>query len=285
MPKGTCSVAGCDRAILSRTWCSVHYERWRRHGDPLWVAVFAKDLPCSADGCDRLQDQNGYCNMHDRRVKLYGSPEGRRRIKVPCIGPECTNLVGEQSTTQLCGGHYKQFTLGKPLTPLRRAIPASERPAICTYPECGRPHKSGGLCAAHVLQMRRHGELRPIRRVRPSGPCDVAGCEQVQITASYCQRHYSSRIRRWGLYGLTPEQGAALYRGQGESCAVCRTPRPIDELHIDHDHSCCPSGSQGCGNCVRGLLCSKCNNGIGYFGDDPSRLDAAAYYLRGFRGP
>lgn len=30
----TCSVSGCDRPIDRRGWCTSHYQRWRKHGDP-----------------------------------------------------------------------------------------------------------------------------------------------------------------------------------------------------------------------------------------------------------
>lgn len=32
---------------------------------------------------------------------------------------------------------------------------------------------------------------------------------------------------------------------------------------IDHDHRCCP-GDVSCGKCVRGIVCSRCNTGIGH---------------------
>ncbi len=31
----TCSVDGCDRRYRARGFCDLHYQRWRRHGDPL----------------------------------------------------------------------------------------------------------------------------------------------------------------------------------------------------------------------------------------------------------
>ena len=34
-PKGPCSIEGCEAPAMSRTWCSTHYWRWWRHGDPL----------------------------------------------------------------------------------------------------------------------------------------------------------------------------------------------------------------------------------------------------------
>jgi HNH endonuclease len=35
MPKGTCSVEGCEKPTRARGWCRIHYKRWWRHGDPL----------------------------------------------------------------------------------------------------------------------------------------------------------------------------------------------------------------------------------------------------------
>jgi hypothetical protein len=35
---------------------------------------------------------------------------------------------------------------------------------------------------------------------------------------------------------------------------------------VDHDHRHCP-GTEGCRQCVRGLLCGKCNSGLGWIGD------------------
>ena len=33
----------------------------------------------------------------------------------------------------------------------------------CTFPGCGRPQSTGGLCAGHDSQRRRTGSLKPIR--------------------------------------------------------------------------------------------------------------------------
>ncbi|UWZ37863.1 hypothetical protein Drose_06195 [Dactylosporangium roseum] len=68
---------------------------------------------------------------------------------------------------------------------------------------------------------------------------------------------------------------------QGGVCAICNQPETkhhSDLLKIDHDRSCC-SDSRSCGKCIRGLLCSNCNRALGLFGDDPTRLRAAAAYL------
>lgn len=37
-----CVVGSCDRKAIGRGWCGPHYQRWRRHGDPLAGAAERK---------------------------------------------------------------------------------------------------------------------------------------------------------------------------------------------------------------------------------------------------
>lgn len=86
-------------------------------------------------------------------------------------------------------------------------------------------------------------------------------------------RERSPGYMRQYIYGITPEQYAALLAKQDGRCAICRSadwPGKWKRPNVDHDHA---------GGAVRGLLCGNCNNGIGMFGDDPARLRAAANYL------
>lgn len=34
-----CSIPDCGKRPIGRGWCSLHYERWRKYGDPLMVAT------------------------------------------------------------------------------------------------------------------------------------------------------------------------------------------------------------------------------------------------------
>lgn len=82
--------------------------------------------------------------------------------------------------------------------------------------------------------------------------------------------------------GTTVEQYDALLDSQNGCCAICGTDSPRTHhgfWQIDHDHACCPENHKRCGNCNRGLLCQRCNFGLGQFDDDPTRLRAAANYL------
>lgn len=31
----TCSIEGCEKSVFSRTWCTTHWGRWQRMGDPV----------------------------------------------------------------------------------------------------------------------------------------------------------------------------------------------------------------------------------------------------------
>ena len=68
----------------------------------------------------------------------------------------------------------------------------------------------------------------------------------------------------------------AMLAKQGGLCAICRKPETstlrgkLIPLAVDHDHA---SGR------VRGLLCGKCNKGIGLLGDSASGIRAALAYL------
>ena len=69
-------------------------------------------------------------------------------------------------------------------------------------------------------------------------------------------------------YGITSADYDMLYQQQGGRCRICNKRKP--KLHVDHCHK-----SQR----VRGLLCHKCNVGLGMFEDRVSALNAAIAYL------
>jgi hypothetical protein len=81
----------------------------------------------------------------------------------------------------------------------------------------------------------------------------------------------SRRRFRDKLYGLPLDDYMSLLERQGGRCAICRENAAPDlALAADHDHA---TGA------IRGLLCSRCNNGLGSFRDDPELLRSAVAYL------
>lgn len=103
-----------------------------------------------------------------------------------------------------------------------------------------------------------------------------------------CRRTAQERTtrNRWlrRIYGITVEEYERLESEQNGLCAVCgcketrstRSSKRVWEynltprLVVDHDHV---TGK------IRGLLCHKCNVGIGQLNDDPKLLRAALTYL------
>jgi len=74
-------------------------------------------------------------------------------------------------------------------------------------------------------------------------------------------------------YGLEPGEYESLLQHQGGGCFICRkTPEEVGTLSVDHDHAL---GE------IRGLLCHRCNHGIGNFKDNPALLRTAILYLEG----
>jgi|ERR1035437_6000354 hypothetical protein len=79
-------------------------------------------------------------------------------------------------------------------------------------------------------------------------------------------------------YNLSTEKYKEMYAAQGGKCKICMVMLPV-RAAIDHDHNCC-SGAASCGKCVRGLLCRRCNTGLGQFKDSIRLLEAAVIYLQ-----
>jgi hypothetical protein len=81
------------------------------------------------------------------------------------------------------------------------------------------------------------------------------------------------------MYNITEDEVITMLVKQNNRCCICDvefTPRPGTmktkhlTYHIDHDHA---TGG------ARGLLCQKCNLGIGYFNDDVILLNRVVEYL------
>ena len=75
-------------------------------------------------------------------------------------------------------------------------------------------------------------------------------------------------------YGMSLTDYDLLFEHQRGACASCKR-RSARTLCVDHCHA---TGK------VRGLLCSKCNLGIGHFEDNPILLRAASAYLEASLG-
>jgi hypothetical protein len=88
---------------------------------------------------------------------------------------------------------------------------------------------------------------------------------------------YKEKQEEWRLqvkYGITKEHYFKMLTEQEGKCKICGTStggNRFGKMAIDHCHK---TGK------VRGLLCIGCNNGLGCFKDDITRLKKAIDYLK-----
>jgi hypothetical protein len=80
---------------------------------------------------------------------------------------------------------------------------------------------------------------------------------------------YSTEYNRTRRTGITSQEYLDKLHEQGGVCAIC-SKECTRALAIDHNHT---TGQ------LRGLLCGKCNRGIGYLNDDKILLQKAIDYL------
>jgi hypothetical protein len=73
-------------------------------------------------------------------------------------------------------------------------------------------------------------------------------------------------------YGITSADREHMLSEQGFSCAICKDDAPggSGTWHVDHCHAT---------GVVRGLLCTRCNTGLGQFRDNTEFLSNAIAYL------
>jgi hypothetical protein len=102
--------------------------------------------------------------------------------------------------------------------------------------------------------------------------------------AAYNQSEEKVYANRKWRFGLTPEAVTAMVEAQGGVCGLCRRDFLHGQTFVDHDHSCCPSNwKKTCGRCIRAVLCRTCNQGLGFFQDNPEMLREAADYIERYR--
>ena len=245
MSKSTCSIDGCGNALAARGWCSTHYSRWRRHGDPEVVTRGKNNGPCSVEGCGQPSRKRGWCASHYSQWTQTGAvrPFKRKWAASKKCGVCGASDWEDNGRRKYCSSACQQVAVRE-----RKAGHKRPESAVCV------------MCQETFSLARR----APGERLQRA---DTMWCRD-------CGRSSPDALR-FKKYRVTPEQYAdALKRG----CDVCA--QEFEVLHVDHDHACCPPTKyRTCGSCVRGFLCGNCNRALGLFRDDVDSLARAVAYL------
>ncbi len=222
---------------------------------------------CIVDGCNRIPEGK-VCSMHKSRFRKYQS------YNLPIKDNFSNNPPSSDEIIKICKVHGNL-----------------ERKNVYIRPKTG--HKSCKICQ------------RACRTPYDSGSDDLKTKrleENINLRCSICKEFLSpslfsaywlkkkflccivcSRIsnRKSALkkyFNLSLEQYNVMLENQDGKCAICNKEENIlhhstkipGSLCVDHDHK---DGK------TRGLLCSMCNFGIGYFKDSKQLLIKAIKYL------
>lgn len=173
--------------------------------------------------------------------------------------PGCTCARHKSSKCQpgcTCKRHtsFKQGALGRGC------------PEGCT---CGKHNRPRRLPWEHV-EAKRAYDKEYARQRREADP------EASRVAA----RKWAQENPYYTKYRMTKQGWQKLFDEQNGCCYLCGVDlgealKRKRGVHVDHDHSCCPR-ERTCGQCIRGLACHRCNQGIGGFFDDPVRMRRAA---------
>ena len=153
-----CKIDGCNKKHYAKGYCSYHYERFRKYGDPEIVFPGPR-IGCLVEGCGGEHFGLGYCRKHYERFKKYGDPlvvdhahGGISRKENPICSIEgCEKPVQARGW---CSMHYKRWELyGNPLADFTRTR------AECSVKGCSRPAHAHGYCQVHYDRWRRDSEF------------------------------------------------------------------------------------------------------------------------------
>jgi hypothetical protein len=251
---------------------------------------------CKIEGCGKRTVGRGLCQSHYYKAKRDGtidelspSPSG------PC--EHCGEAIppGRRWGARFCSTDCKQAAQDAATSAKRLAI-RNARPRFCAWckDELPAEKKSNArVCSVKCgnnwqNHQKALAQKRAVLAARP--PCEVCGGpipEGRHGHAVYCsteckrsagrsdspqarERKFDENLRR--IYGVTTQDYQRMLAEQSGCCAICGTDEPGGKgsFHVDHCHD---------SSRVRGLLCHRCNIGLGQFKDDPVRLPAAIDYL------
>jgi hypothetical protein len=173
----TCSIEGCKQKHYAKGYCSYHYERFRKYGDPEIVFPGPR-IGCLVEGCDGKHFGKGYCRTHYERFKKHGD-----LLKIDYGGisrkenPICS-IEGCEKPVQArgwCSMHYKRWSEhGDPLADFTRIRDK------CLVEGCSEPAHAQGYCLAHYNQWRRSGGFNGSVDM-PKGSLEGTNCKAINV--------------------------------------------------------------------------------------------------------
>ena len=153
-----------------------------------------------------------------------------------CSVAECNNIQAVPALRGFCGMHYTRYHRRQRMDGLKRCSDCgSEFPVRSRSKRCALCRKKYSLAWFRKWSLAKYHE---------------SDASKMRI------KRENQKLKQ---YGLSRDGYASILAKQGGVCAICKKACSSGrKLAVDHNHH---TGA------VRGLLCVKCNNGLGNFGD------------------
>ena len=159
-----CKLEECERKHAAKGYCTVHYARWKSHGDPLYVERVRNSNPperCTREDCEELHAAKGFCKKHYAAMRRSERPlnsEAQRCSVEDCPKP--------RQAKGFCSAHYQRWRkYGDP----SQAAPSNRPRAKCSIEGCGNVSLSRGLCSKHYNRLQSHGDPLATKVTRRDG--------------------------------------------------------------------------------------------------------------------
>lgn len=176
-----------------------------------------------------------------------------------CENIDCNNKA---SAKGYCDKHYRRFKKYGSSNIVHKHIKKT-----CLDDECQEYAIVKGYCDKHYRRFKKTGTSKLIQK---TNVCKIAGCQNKHLAKSLCYTHYWMNAKKVNM----DNKAITLIQNHNGFCDICGTDKSGysgRNMCIDHDHKT---------GIVRGILCQKCNVGLGNFQDNPNLLLSAVKYLQ-----
>lgn len=259
-----CLFCGEEKEIKAKGYCAACYARYRKRGTPEYVKV---KKPCSVEGCSNFSEAHGLCRTHLMRLYRHGNHKQTR--------PNGWGSKSKHPLYHSWSWHKKKAYSG---------ICEKWKNDFWSFVEDigDRPSKNHRLEKINQNKPISQNNFKWVELERWSLDIEEKRKKHRDYQRNYRQSiHGKRKLKNTQLnkqFGITLDEYDAMLKKQNFVCAICgeketainsKTKKTVD-LSVDHCHE---TGK------IRGLLCSKCNTGLGLFKDSKDLLQKAIDYL------